>query len=227
LRRAHRKERELHDAQRQALIRDSFQKKIQFEKQLALTLHDEVGQDMTALKFSLALTGKTGDSLQELNRIAPQVDAIIQRIRQISREIRPPVLSQSVGQILRHLAAEHVKKYTMPCDVDVEPEIDLPEEVRTVIFQVAQEALTNVVRHAHATHVWLSCRYEDGFVRFEIRDNGVGIQAERMNRVDSYGLTGMRERAGMVGGRLEIERGEENGTVIRVVVPLEQGKEEE
>src|SRR5262249_35503065 len=92
----------------------------------------------------------------------------------------------------------------------------LTPELETTIYRIVQEALTNALKHAHATHVGVTVAEEDGEVVVEVRDDGAGFHPEVATR--GYGLTGMRERVQLAGGRLEIDTGEQ-GTCVRAAVP--------
>jgi signal transduction histidine kinase len=92
----------------------------------------------------------------------------------------------------------------------------LAPELETTIYRIVQEALTNALKHAHATHLGVSVAEEAGEVVIEVRDDGSGFRPEAATR--GYGLTGMRERVQLAGGRLEIDTGE-HGTRVRAAVP--------
>ena len=98
--------------------------------------------------------------------------------------------------------------------------IDLSREKATAVFRILQEALTNVLRHAHATRVNITIAEEDGEIVFEIRDNGRGITEDEKAGSRSLGLIGMRERAHLVGGRIEITGVGGRGTVLTLRVPI-------
>jgi signal transduction histidine kinase len=98
-------------------------------------------------------------------------------------------------------------------------------EHATVIFRIFQETLTNVVRHASATHVTANLIGRAGEIVLKVKDNGKGIEKERISHPQSFGLMGMRERALILGGRLEIDGIPGEGTTITVNIPLERKDE--
>jgi signal transduction histidine kinase len=101
----------------------------------------------------------------------------------------------------------------------------LPSEVSTGIFRVAQEALTNVVKHAHANHAWVTLLYAEDEIYLTVRDDGVGFQSEMLANPNrpSWGLMGMEERASDLGGSLMVESNPEEGTRVQVVIPYPPG----
>ncbi|MCB2212084.1 hypothetical protein KQI52_08225 [bacterium] len=218
LRRRSRRELELLSKRLELLSRDMMRKEDEHDKQIALRLHDNIGQDLTALKFSIHLAAANGDS-NTVRQLGGQVDELIERVRQVSREIRPPILQLPICDIIQHVAAEFEQQYSVPCQVKVDLPVGLPEYVRAALYQVAREALANVARHANASRVWIECMTEDDVLICEIRDNGRGISRDDIQRVDAIGLAGMRERVGSTGGRLEIEPAVKGGTTVRVRIP--------
>jgi signal transduction histidine kinase len=99
-------------------------------------------------------------------------------------------------------------------------EVNLDSQRRTAVFRILQEILTNVRRHAEATRVWVDLRGEGESFILEVRDNGKGIPPERLKHVDGLGILGMRERALVFGGYLEIDSEPGKGTSVSVTIPL-------
>jgi two-component system sensor histidine kinase UhpB len=104
---------------------------------------------------------------------------------------------------------------------------DLPAEVRTALFRVAQEALTNVIKHARAQNTWVRLVYFSDVVVLEVEDDGCGFNIQLLERAKraSWGLLGMEERASLLGGRLELFSEGEHGTKIRVTIPYHHVEE--
>jgi two-component system sensor histidine kinase UhpB len=126
----------------------------------------------------------------------------------------------------------HLDRHAQRAQVKVHFSSDLggrlPAEIETVCFRVAQEALTNTLRHARACTVWVELRRRDDEIQLSIRDDGIGFDvAEARQRAldgQSLGLLGMQERVALVGGRLDIDSRPERGTEIRVSIPIAGGR---
>jgi signal transduction histidine kinase len=109
------------------------------------------------------------------------------------------------------------------CTIDVDPALSsttLLSEAATALFRIAQELLTNVMRHAAASLVRIRLYQSDGYVRLEVTDNGKGLIRERVDRPDSFGLRGIQERASLIGGHFHILGSSAVGTTAGVSVPV-------
>lgn len=198
-------------------------------KRIAREIHDELGQQLTGLKmrfdflFRANLTPlEMEDQKQSFNR---ELEAAIRAVRTIATELRPGVLD-SLGPeaALEWLARDFEERYGIPCVADVEgcPSNDA---VGTAIFRVAQEALTNVAKHASASKVWLNCSQQEDAILLEVLDDGVGIQEPNLGKPNAFGLIGMRERAGLAGGSLTVTPRAMGGTRLLLRLPVESAKE--
>jgi two-component system, NarL family, sensor histidine kinase UhpB len=189
---------------------------------VARDLHDGIGQTLTAvtLQADRAADGPPAAMPGALSSVADSVRASLDDVRRIARELRPEALDDlGLGNALIALAERlsrdadlHVERHIAPL-----PEA-LPSELELVVYRVAQEALTNVVRHARARNATLSLETIDGRLLLEVRDDGRGIGDRRGQ--SSTGIAGMRERALLVGGTLTIQPAAGGGTVVRLEVPL-------
>jgi two-component system, NarL family, sensor histidine kinase UhpB len=201
---------------------------------LAHELHDQTGQSLTAALLEVKQIGAvvSDEGNVHLARLREQLEDIGKTVHRIARELRPTAL-EDLG--LRAALANHLSewsvKYGIPSDFHFrcaceEDEKGLPGDVTTAIYRIAQEALTNVAKHAEgvtAVSLIINCNTE--LVQMTIEDNGCGFDTTSRPGGDSYsrlGLAGMRERAGLVGGSIEIESSPAAGTTIFVRVPLEK-----
>ncbi|RME61269.1 MAG: sensor histidine kinase [Caldilineae bacterium] len=154
--------------------------------------------------------------------MAQLLDAGIQRVRRLSVELRPGMLDDlGLVPALEWLAEEFTAHSGVPCHMtvsDILPDVDDP--LRTTLYRVAQEALTNAARHAGASQVWLTLDGEEGWVRLQVRDDGRGITPEEAASPHALGLLGMRERVRARGGVLEITGRPGQGTWLTVRAPL-------
>jgi len=201
---------------------------------IARELHDEFGQALTGLKFDLAWLGMTltqspaptggGDLLNKVQSMSGSVDALLESIRATAAALRPAMLDDlGLVAALECLATTFQHRTGARCAIDVVPElssISLPSEVSAALFRIAQELLTNVMRHAAASQVRIRL-YQDGArVTLEVTDNGKGITREKMTRPYSFGLRGMQERASLLGGRFHIEGASGGGTRACASLPV-------
>jgi PAS domain S-box-containing protein len=197
-------------------------------------LHDELGQSLAILKHRVRSTGKKllahqpqmsndNDATVEL------VDAIIEKVRQISRDLNPSVL-EDVGfcPALRSLAGNFAQEYQIPVTLDIE-EIDalFSKETAKNLYRIFQEALTNIAKHADASHAKIQIRKSPEYVYFLIEDDGKGFDTNEARARDEkrkgLGLPLMEERADLVGGTLDIRSREgAEGTKILLTVPIEK-----
>ncbi|SFS72666.1 HAMP domain-containing sensor histidine kinase [Saccharopolyspora flava] len=189
-------------------------------RRIARELHDEVGQSLTAVLLEMR---RVSDEAPEavataLHQVQETTRDSLDEIRRIARRLRPGVLEElGLASALKSLTAE-VRGGAARCRIDGElPE--LGEEVELVIYRVAQESITNAVRHAQAARIDLSVRVERSAVRLRIRDDGVGIG----DAAEGAGIRGMRERALLAGAVLAVEPAPEGGTEVRLDVPIQNG----
>jgi signal transduction histidine kinase len=157
------------------------------------------------------------------------VDETLQRVRSLSLELRPSMLDDlGLAAALRWYVDRQAQRAGLQARVTAKlRDGRQPPEVETACFRLAQEALTNVLRHAHAKRVVVQLRHHGAGLELVVRDDGVGFdvpaaQAQAL-RGDSLGLLGMRERALLVGGDVEIESSARRGTTVRARFPLEIG----
>ncbi|MFT7836064.1 histidine kinase [Saccharothrix sp. BKS2] len=187
---------------------------------IARELHDEVGQTLTAVLLDLKRVADQApeDVRAELRQVQETTRAGLDEIRRIARRLRPGVLEElGLTSALKALTAE-MSAHDGPT-ARSRFDQDLPalgEEKELVVYRVAQECLTNTARHARATHAELSLRRTGAGVELLVRDNGRGLRGAE----EGAGITGMRERALLIGADLEIGPAEGGGTVVRLGVPV-------
>ena len=203
-------------------------------RRIARELHDEFGQALTGLKFGLAWFARkltqspapTGGTnlLNKVQAMSGSVDALLESVRATAASLRPAMLDDlGLVPALECLASTFQHRTGARCAIDVDPKlpsIELPSETSTALFRIAQELLTNVMRHAAASHVRMRLHQGDGRVTLEVTDNGKGITRERMTMPHSFGLRGMQERASLLGGRFHIVGTSGVGTTACVSVPI-------
>jgi signal transduction histidine kinase len=211
-----------------ALSRRLLEVQEQERARLARDLHDDVGQALTALKIQLESLTRGSDPLAA--RILECVDTArhtLERVRQLSLSLRPLQLDDLglVAALRSHLDRQaSIGGLTPHFDAAEVPQ-GVAAEVETACFRVAQEAITNVLRHARARNVWLRLFCDCGRLALSVRDDGAGFDPQAARRRGaggaSLGLVGMEERAALAGGALELRSAPGQGTVLLATFALE------
>ena len=168
--------------------------------QLALDLHDQLGQVLTGIRLHLQRVQRERDATKAGARLMEAIkmlDGALGQVRQWSFDLRPPLLDDlGLVSALRWYLDGRIREFVIPHLKAPRTEKRFPSEVETTFFRVAQEALTNVVRHAKAKNVWIDFRHSKRELRLEIRDDGVGfdVSAAQSRAVGggSLGLLGMQ-----------------------------------
>jgi PAS domain S-box-containing protein len=195
---------------------------------IARELHDEVGQALTVVKINLQAMARDPNS-SAAGRMAESialVERTLQQVRDLSLDLRPSLLDDLglVAALRSHVSGLarrsglHVQFAADP------PVVGLAVELETACFRVAQEALTNVMRHARAKRAWVELRQSESGLKLRVADDGVGfdVEAARGRAVagGSFGLLGMHERAELAGGRITIRSTPDRGTEVLAYFPL-------
>jgi two-component system sensor histidine kinase UhpB len=186
-------------------------------------LHDEAGQTLTAIALEVERAASDGPPSQreQMAALAAQLHASLDEIRRISRDLRPEALDD-LGLINALIAL--TSRADRQSGIRIERRFaalpPLPTELELVIYRVAQEALTNVLRHAQASHCQIELDAHDGAVELRVIDDGAGMPSQRQS-VETIGIEGMRERALLANGALDIETAPGQGTQIILRVPVE------
>jgi two-component system sensor histidine kinase UhpB len=182
-------------------------------QRIARELHDEVGQALTAVVLQLDHAHRSGDRT-EIAQAREAARASLEDIRGIARRLRPEALDDlGLPSALAALTNEVSRRTRLPVDRRISPGLPpLEPEEELVVYRVAQEALTNVARHAGARHAWLALEVRDGRVELEVRDDGEGFDGEPAGA----GLVGMRERAVLIGADLGVTSADGRGTTVRL-----------
>lgn len=203
---------------------------------LAQDLHDGPIQDLYSISFQLkemlrppgdGRTGTTVLSVQELASVLETTQQVIDQLRRICGELRPPTLIPFGLEKAIRSHIETIRQADPDLEIDLELMADgqaLPEGLRLALFRIYQHAVTNVVRHAHAKHLCVCFQFDPEEAELRIQDDGVGFelapQWEILTRQGHFGLVSTAERVEAIGGQLWIESSPQQGTEIRVRVPL-------
>jgi|GEM_PF-2329793 len=195
-------------------------------KRIARDLHDELGQQLTALRLDVSLIrmkfGQDNPPLVAyIQKTIGRVDDTIQMIRNVASKLRPAVLDIGIVSALEWQTKEFVRKSGLHCELNLcEEQVDLDEERATAIFRIVQESLTNIARHAKAKKVEISLQQDGRYYLLEVRDDGKGYNPEAINK-KTFGLIGIQERVLMLKGELFISSAPGAGTVVKVRIPVQ------
>ncbi|NUX58840.1 response regulator [Paraburkholderia sp. JPY418] len=199
-------------------------------RRIAMEIHDELGQLLTALKMDVSLlkmriaydaeASKKADDMRQL------VEGTISMVRNVASHLRPAALNFGIASALEWLVDEFNLRNAIVCELRIEGgEPSLSDSHATALFRIAQASLTNVARHADATHVEVTLVSTAAKLLLQVRDDGRGFdqQVVRGDYSYSYGLLGMNERARLIGGSLSIESAPGAGTMVSIHIPLDGG----
>ncbi|MGD8821465.1 MAG: sensor histidine kinase [Anaerolineales bacterium] len=226
------KESQRREALRGALLRRATTAQEAERQRIARELHDETGQSLTALGLGLrAAQGRLEDDPQSAARTLHQLERMtadtLDELQRIISGLRPSHLDDlGLAAALRWYCGEVEERVPIKVHFEVNGDgRELPSEVTTGIFRVAQEALTNVVKHASAENAWVTLFYDADEIFLTVKDDGVGFQSEMLTNPNrpSWGLMGMEERASDLGGSLMVESNPEEGTRVQVIIPYPPG----
>lgn len=199
-------------------------------KRIARDLHDQTSQSLVSLIVQLKLVEAAADEASRRQRLAElreQLRLVLGDVRRMALDLRPGVLDD-LGLV------EAIQWFADRCNQNGDLDIrvlacahcnTLPPKESVALYRVAQEALSNVVRHSRARHAWVEISCDEGHIHLEVRDNGIGLDKMKIRRSSGgMGLFGMEERVQLLGGKLEVDGRPGEGTCIRASVPQPKGK---
>jgi len=200
-------------------------------KMIAREIHDELGQMLTVLKIQISLLANKVNSNEiikaKFESVEKLIDNSIESVQKISSKLRPGLLDE-LGLIpaIEWQAQDFMEKTGIECECILpKDEINLDQEKSTALFRIFQESIINTARHANASRIVIQLKEANGSLTLEIKDNGKGITQSQVNDPKSLGLLGMKERAIIFGGSVEVRSSMNNGTTVRAIIPSEGSKE--
>lgn len=216
------------DAIRSRLLASAVAAQEQERERISRELHDETGQALTALLVQMKVFERLPDLESVVAHASEMRELVVQtleEVRRLARDLRPSTLD-NLG--LEPTLEWYIKACQQKCDIEINhqfmlpPNTRLPRDTELILYRVTQEALTNILRHAEATRVWIQLEQVGEVVRLSIEDNGCGFNVETtLNAQErNLGLLGIQERVGLVGGRLHLESAPGQGTCLQVEVAV-------
>jgi PAS domain S-box-containing protein len=198
---------------------------------IAREIHDELGQGLTALKIDVVrLRSRIGGREEDqavaelIDSMLGSIDTTIDAVQRVMAELRPSILDDLGLVAAVEWQTEQFQQRTgIACTLELpDEETDLAQETKTALFRILQESLTNVARHSGATQVEVSMERRDRWLTLTVADNGKGISPLDLESNRSFGLLGMRERAQVSGGWIDIQGKPDGGSSVRVRIPVQQ-----
>lgn len=199
-------------------------------RRISRELHDELAQTLAMLRIetdrlreSMEAAGAGGTDERRLVSMHALLDEAVTSTRRIASDLRPLVLDDlGLVAAVQWLVQNFTHRNEVTCELTIDPpDLALDEPYATATFRILQESLTNVARHAHASHVDVGVARQHDRVVLTVRDDGVGFDPARPRKSGSFGLAGLRERAYLVDGELSIDSSPGRGTTIEVRIPLQ------
>jgi len=199
-------------------------------KRIAQEIHDELGQRLTVLRMDLSMLPRAvradpaGLLPGQVAELKASLDSIVAIVRDIAGRLRPATLDVGLEAAAEGLVEEFRASLGIPCELDnrLPSGLALDDKLATAAFRIIQESLTNVARHADATRLRVVLAMKDGSLHMQVHDDGRGLDLESGHPNPSFGLSGMRERAAMLGGKVEITSKPGEGTTVDARIPVDK-----
>lgn len=216
--------------QRLGELAEHLQTSIEQERaDIAREIHDDIGGALAAVKLDLAWVGRRAEDVEMKRHVATAMEMLQHALgasQRIMLNLRPPILDQGLVAAVLWLAANFERRTGLSVVVRRSAEtMEVPREVQLVAYRTAQEALTNVAKHAQARSVQIDLSDREGVLTLEVTDNGHGMGPEALRKAKSFGLLGLKERAAKVDGWLDISSSP-RGTSVILSVPLKNGDDD-
>jgi PAS domain S-box-containing protein len=216
-------DRKEHDQERERLVRQLVTAQEAERRRIARELHDQIGQHVVALSLGVKRLGSVRGVNPEVSHVLAGLENLVEvlarDVHHVALELRPTALDDfGLPDALTHYAEELGRRHKLDVDVHCDPQARLNSTAETVIYRIAQEALTNIVKHASATRVSVILERRPPAIQLIVEDDGVGFSADRLIKFgpleQRLGLAGMMERASLIGGELSIESTAGRGTTL-------------
>ena len=200
----------------------------QEKTRIARELHDELAQSLTALKMdTIWVRDRLRDdpvaAAAKLSEMLAMLDASVAATRRIAADLRPLLLDDlGLGPAIEWVVQNFTQRAGVPCELDLDEEVDLPEPYATAVFRIVQESLANVAKHAGANRVRVRVAREGRELLLRVEDDGQGFDTGASRKPQSLGLVGLRERAHLLQGRLQVRSAPGQGTCVEARIPVRE-----
>ena len=219
---------ELKDSQKQLRALSSHLHSVREDERarIALEIHDNLGQLLTALKMDLywlnkKIPGENSHLHEKVSSMVELTNETISSVKSLAKELRPPLLELGISSAIENHVKEFQNHTGIVCSMVIDPEnISLSKDLSLVIFRIFQVLLTNVARHAKATTIQAGLVTSKGLLELKVMDNGVGISKKELNGSQSLGLVGIQERIRQWNGNIDIRGTPNMGTSVTVNIPI-------
>jgi signal transduction histidine kinase len=211
--------------QRLSELAQHLQTSVEMERAaIAREIHDDVGGSLSALKFDLAWLARHASTPELKARLDSAMETVthaLEASQRIMHNLRPAILEQGLVAALQWLANRFERRTGVVCSFRTSHDNpQLPPGVPLVAYRAAQEALTNISKHAHASRVGIDLSLAQGVLSLEVSDNGRGLSQADLAKARSFGIRGLHERASTVGGWVDLSSSAA-GTTLILSIPLE------
>lgn len=191
---------------------------------IAREIHDDIGGSLAALRFDLSWIARHNPDPQTQTHVTSATSMLqhaIEASQRIMRNLRPAILDQGLAPALNWLVGDFVRRTQLDVSFRSPSQLDhLSKPVQLVAYRTAQEALTNVSKHAQCTKVKVEVSGDEQVLTLEVSDNGRGASARDIAKAHSFGIRGLKERAKTVGGWLDVSSRSGAGMAITLTIPL-------
>jgi PAS domain S-box-containing protein len=197
----------------------------QEKSRIARELHDELAQSLTALKMDTIwlrehVAPDNAAAQEKITQMLQVLDTGVAAVRRIAADLRPLVLDDlGLVAAIEWLAQAFTQRTGVPCELQIEDALDLQEPFATGVFRIVQESLANVAKHARASKVTLQLGGRGDFLLLRVQDDGVGFRPMAPRQPQSLGLAGLRERAHLLRGEVNVDSSPGAGTRVEALIP--------
>jgi len=214
--------------QRLALFAQHLQTAIENERaSIAREIHDDIGGSLAAVRLDLSWISRHVDAVETLEHVKTANDMLQHAIgasQRIMMNLRPAILDQGLFPAIQWLAESFQRRSGVKTSlVTNNPTLNPDKPIQLTAYRTAQEALTNISKYAQCTQVKMDLSDAEGVLTLEISDNGIGISAEALSNPSAFGIRGLKERARVVNGWLDISTRQGQGTTLILNIPLNGG----
>lgn len=198
----------------------------QEKTRIARELHDELAQSLTALKMDTIwvrdhLRADPDAAAAKLSDMLAMLDASVAATRRISSDLRPLLLDDlGLGPAIEWVVQTFTQRTGVPCDLELDEDVELPEPYATAVFRIVQESLANIGKHAYAKRARVRVARQGAELVLQVTDDGVGFETGAARKPQSLGLVGLRERAHLLQGRVQVSSSPGRGTTVEAHIPV-------